>query len=80
MTSPTGAQTQVGYTENDYSDADTSLAVFTAQTLDVLGSDGTKLSPTRTFDIDPATNQNQQNYAGNNGYLSSDRGRLVRLR
>ena len=71
VTNPTGAQTQVGYTENDYSDADTSLAVFTAQTLDVLDPTGAKLSPTRTFDIDPATNQNQQNYAGNNGYLSS---------
>ena len=71
VTNPAGAQTQVGYTEYDYSDNDTSVTLFTAQTLDVLDPDGDKLSPTRTFDIDPATNQNDQNYAGNGGYLSN---------
>ena len=72
VTSPSGAETQVTYTEYDYSDANASVTIFAATTLDVVGPDGKNLSPTRTFDIDPGDNNNGHNYTGNNGgYLST---------
>ena len=67
ITTQGGAQSQVTYAENDYTDANNdTIALLYASSLAVTGPDG-PLNATRYFNIDPTPNPDQHNYAGNNG-------------